>query len=222
MIKIKPTHKKPLLILCAALLTFGAGCMLALKQPPPELNLAVPFTTQAPNGNWAGNENCEETSAVMAAAYLNGNTQETLEANVAQDEINKLIVWENENLKYNANTGAHETASMIQSALNLHTIVKDDFTEDDIKNAITNKFVVLLPLNAQLLDPSNYPDLHPSYHMVVIRGYRDHLFYINDPGTTLGKNNPYTFEQIHNLAADWNQVTKKIDTGKKTIIIVSK
>lgn len=221
-IKKNLINNKIIILGSISLLVIGAGCMFAFKQPPTELNLPVPFSTQAPTGNWANNEACEETSAIMASAYLNGSTQEDLPADMVQEEISRLITWENEHFKYNTNTGARDTAAMIENNLNLKTTIKEDFTEGDLKMALTNNAVLLLPLNAQSLDPSNYPDLHPTYHMVVIRGYKDHTFYINDPGTSKGKNNAYTFEEIHNFAADWNQETKKIDTTKKLVIVVSK
>jgi len=216
------SNKKIILVGSILLLVISAGCITIFKQPPNELNLPVPFSTQAPTGNWANNEACEETSAIMAEAYLNGNTQETLEADVVQDGITTLIAWENDHLKYNENTGARDTATMIENTLNLKTTIKEDFTEGDLKTALSNNAVLLLPLNAQSLDPSNYPDLHPTYHMVVIRGYKDHTFFVNDPGTSKGKNNAYTFEEIHNFAADWNQETQKIDTNKKVVIVVFK
>src|SRR5687767_2969126 len=50
----------------------------APSQPkiPGTLSLPVPFTPQAPTGNWdtIHNEACEEASAIMANAYFSGMT----------------------------------------------------------------------------------------------------------------------------------------------------
>jgi hypothetical protein len=40
--------------------------------------------------------------------------------------------------------------------------------------------------------------------------------------STRGKNNTYTFNEIHNFAADWNQETTKIETTKKIVVVVYK
>src|SRR6185369_12908370 len=73
---------------------------------PYAVILQVPFTSQAPNGNWNRNEDCEETSITMATAFLNGQTGNTMSAGDAQRAINQLKSWENINIGYNMNTGA--------------------------------------------------------------------------------------------------------------------
>lgn len=189
---------------------------------PTELNLSVPFTTQAPYGNWSGNKDCEEASVVMAYTFLTGQIHDVLPADYVSKQIEKLKAWENENFNYNADTGAGETATMIKAVYGLKTDYLVNFTEADLKQAISQYKVVILPLNAQFLAPSNYPDLHPTYHMAVIRGYQNNLFFINDPGTSTGKNNAYTFDEIKKIAADWDPIKNGMDLNKKVAVVVSK
>lgn len=184
--------------------------------------MTVPFTTQAPTGNWEGNKNCEEASAVMAAAYLHGDTRDEMPADFAQQEISKLVQWEENHFHYNADTGAAETAQMIEGALQLKTSIIHDFTEDDLKKNLLSQQVILLPLNAQILATDHYSDLHPTYHMVIIHGYNSKGFLVHDPGTTKGKNNLYTFEELKKAAADWDNPHQRMDQGKKVAIVVSK
>jgi len=193
-----------------------------LTSKPAELTLPIPFSTQAPNGNWDGNENCEETSAVMANAYLNGNTQEEIPPTDAQKGIDELVQWEQQNFHHNANTGAAETAHMIEAVLHLKTNIITNFTADDLKNAIKNHQVILLPLNAQSLAPDNYPEFQPTYHMVVVTGYENENFTVNDPGTSKGENNKYLFAQLQAASSDWDSANKKIDAAKKLALIVYK
>jgi hypothetical protein len=215
-------YKKAVIFAVPIIIIAGVMLFYSLKPQSKELNLPIPFSTQAPTGNWDGNENCEETSAIMAYQFLNGNREDELPADMVQSQISKLIAWEQANLKHSANTGAEETGQMIQKALDLKTNLLKDFTENDFKKTLQNQQVILLPLNAQLLAPANYSNFHPTYHMVVVRGYDEKGFFINDPGTGSGKNNHYTFNELKSAASDWNATDKKIDTTKKTAIIVSK
>ena len=82
--------------------------------------LQVPFTSQAPNGNWDRNEDCEETSIVMATAFLNNQTGNTMSVSDAQKAINQLKAWENINQGYNENTGADAIKKMAEGAFGLN------------------------------------------------------------------------------------------------------
>ncbi len=184
--------------------------------------LQVPFSSQAPNSNWDRNEDCEETSIMMANAYLTGSTEDKLPREAAQNAINTLKTWEAANLGYNANTGAEATTRMAEGAFGLKIKKITDYTEKDLKNAIDDHHPVLLPINARLLGNPKYQDTGPLYHMVVVRGYDAKGFYVNDPGTEGGDGNQYTYDILKKAAADWNQVTKQMEPQSKIALVVSK
>lgn len=203
----------------AALFIFKVVIPAAL---PAKVILRVPFSAQAPTDNWSRNEDCEETSITMANAYITGTTEDKLPAAAAQEAINNLKKWEAANLGYNANTGADATTKMAQGAFGLKITQIPDFTEADLKNALTNNHPVLLPINAKLLGSPQYRDNGPTYHMIVLRGFKGDTFIVNDPGTNNGDGNEYSFEVLKKAAADWNQTTKMIDTTRKIALVVSK
>jgi len=192
------------------------------KKPSESVVLPIPFTSQAPNGNWDRNEDCEETSITMAKAYLDGITVNLLPAAEAADAINKLRNWENVNIGYNIDTGVDATKKMAQGAFNLKVKELPNFTADDLKKEIAAKNVVLLPHNARLLNNPKYLENGPTYHMLVIRGYRGNTFIVNDPGTESGNGNEYTFETLKNAAADWNQSAQRMEPDRKIALILSK
>jgi hypothetical protein len=219
-------HKKIVILLVIVLLV--AGAIFAVRaatgqtKVPAAVSLPVPFTTQAPDGNWVGNENCEETSVVMANAYLTGNTADTITPADAVVAINNVVQWENANIKTNANTGAADTAKMAAGVEGIKAKVINNYTELQLKQALAKKEVVLLPIDATKLNNPNYTQPPPTYHMVVLRGYSGDTFYINDPGLNQGDNNAYSFTTLQAAGADWNNNTNSMDANAKPAIVLSK
>ena len=191
---------------------------------PTTLSLKVPFTPQAPTGNWdkEHNEACEEASALMAAAYFNGDTRSKIPAAEVEQELTRLFEWERANFGYSLDTNSVETAEMIRSVYGLKTKIINDYTEDDIKQAIReNKVVIVLAAGRKLGNP-NYTAPGPLYHMLVVRGYTATKIITNDPGTRNGENYQYSFATLKNAPADWDHATNTIDESKSVIIVVSK
>jgi hypothetical protein len=189
---------------------------------PARVILQVPFSAQAPTNNWSRNEDCEETSIMMANAFLTGTTEDKVPAPAAQEAINNLKQWEQTNLGYNADTGADATTRMAEGAFGLTIRQIQNFTEADLKAEITNKHPILLPINAKLLGSPQYYSDGPTYHMIVIRGFKGDTFIVNDPGTNNGDGNEYSFAILQKASADWNNTTKTIDNSRKIALVVSK
>ena len=176
---------------------------------PASVILQVPFSAQAPTNDWSRNEDCEETSITMANAFLAGTTEDRLPAAAAQNAINNLKGLGTTNLGYNANTGVDATTKMAQGAFGLTITQIQNFTEEDLKNALANNHPILLPINAKLLDSAQYANGGPIYHMIVLRGFKGDTFIVNDPGTDSGDGNEYPFSVLQNASADWNNATKR-------------
>jgi len=211
-------------ILVPVLLGLILAISLVVVKPamPLAVILQIPFTSQAPNGNWDRNEDCEETSITMARAFLDGQVRADMTVTDAQRAINQLKSWENINIGYNKNTGAEATTKMAEGAFGLRVTQIIDYTENDLKNALAEGHPILLPINAKLLNNPKYLNGGPLYHMVVLRGYHKGKFIVNDPGTVTGKANEYTFEVLKNAAADWNQATKSLVPNSKIALVLSK
>lgn len=192
------------------------------NQVKAEVNLPIPFTSQAPTQNWDRNEDCEETSIAMAMAFLNGQTNEHMSVTDAQNAIAQLKTWEQANIGYNADTGAVATTKMAEGAFKLKVKQINNYTEQDLKKALSKGHPVLLSINARQLGNPKYQDTGPFYHMFVVRGYNAEGFIVNDPGTEGGAGNVYTFETLKNAAADWNQAKQAMEPTSKIALILSK
>ena len=191
---------------------------------PTTLNLKVPFTAQAPTGNWdqLHNEACEEATALMANAYLTGNTSATLSAAYVEQQISLLTDWQVKNFGYSLDTTSAQTAQMITAVYGLKATLLPNFTADDLKSALQAGHPVLISEAGQLLGNPNYKSPGPVHHMLLIRGYTPEGFITNDSGTRNGQNYFYTFATIDNAAADWSLAAKNVDRSQKIAIIVSK
>lgn len=195
---------------------------------PTTILLPVPFTPQAPTANWdkLHNEACEEASAIMAAYYysppkIGGDIGVVLDPSTVESEIQKLTDWQQQTFGYYLSINSQETARMIKAVYGLNAEVMEDFSARDIKNALADGKLVLLPANGRMLGNPYYKRPGPIYHMLVIKGYDSKgNFITNDPGTKRGLNYPYTFDVLSNANGDWNHDSKNVDLTKKMIIVV--
>lgn len=197
---------------------------LTPQEIPEKLLLQVPFTAQAPTGNWdeLHNEACEETSAIMAAAYFSGDTRKVLPAPEVEKQLATLTDWQEKRFGYSLDTTAAETAEMIREVYRLNADIVTDYTSEDLREALAAGKVIIVPINGRLLGNPYFRQPGPIYHMIVIRGYTKTELITNDPGTRNGENYRYSFATIKNAAADWNHDTDTIDTIKPLMIVVSK
>jgi hypothetical protein len=190
----------------------------------PLIALSVPFTPQAPTANWdeLHNEACEEASAIMAYAYFSGMTNNTLAPTFVESEIEKLTKWQQETFGYYLDITSVETARMIEEVYGLNTGLIANFTEQQIKQALSENKLVLISTNGRLLGNPNYKQPGPIHHMLVVTGYDEDGFITNDPGTRKGLNYRYDFQTLQKAAADWDHTAHTTDTAIKIAILVSK
>jgi len=188
------------------------------------LNLPVPFTPQAPTGNWdqLHNEACEEATALMANAYYSGVKDVNLSPTYAEGQISKLVAWEDANLGYDLDTTSAETAQMITQVYGLQTKLQNDFTADDIKKELSQNHLLIISEYGRALGNPNYKQPGPIHHMLLIKGYDGNNLITNDSGTKHGLNYIYSFDTIYSAAGDWSHVTNNVDQSKKIMIVVWK
>ncbi len=196
--------------------------------PPPssstknEVNLTVPFTSQAPHANWSEpyQNFCEEASVLMAASYVLG--QSIANANDADQKLLAIKDYEMKEFGYYLDTTAAETAKILTDYYKVKQVkLLDNPTTDDIKNAVAAGKVVIVPAAGQDLDNPNFVGAGPVYHMLVVKGYtNDGKFITNDPGTRLGSNFLYKYDNLMNAIHDWVGFDRDIHEGKRVVIIV--
>lgn len=189
---------------------------------PAEVNLDVPFTSQAPHANWdlPYQETCEEASALMVDAFYDGRTG-VIPVNEADAALKKLVAWQEATFGYYEDTTAAETARILKEYYGYaNVLVRPIATVDDIKRPLARGLPVIVPAAGKLLGNPNFRNGGPDYHMLVIRGYTPTLFITNDPGTRKGREYTYSYDTIMNAAHDWTGSKSTVTTGKRVMIIV--
>jgi hypothetical protein len=187
---------------------------------PAEVNLKIPFTSQAPHQNWdlPYKEFCEEASILMAVSYVNNDP--ILGPDDADAKLLAIKNFEEKKLGFHEDTDAEDTAKIMREFYSLEKVeILNDPTAKDIKKALANGKAVIAPFAGRELGNPNYHQPGPLYHMLVIKGYRKNGDFItNDPGTRKGADYIYQEKVIMDAIHDWND--GDVNNGKKVIIIV--
>lgn len=183
-----------------------------------EINLAVPFTSQAPFANWdlPYKESCEEASVLMLDYFYRNLS---LNPALANQEILKLVDWQK--IKFGAyeDTDAAQTAQMLREYFGYKNVrVQYDISIDDIKKELAQGRPVIVPAAGQLLPNPFFRQPGPLYHMLVIKGYKNGKFITNDPGTRRGADFVYSFDSLYSAIHDWN--SGNVYAGRKAMIVV--
>ena len=187
---------------------------------PSEYNLAVPFTSQAPHGNWVPpyKEACEEASALMAAFYFQKEPDGQIDPETADEEILRIVAFEDTFFGYNADTTAAETALLIENYYHLTTELVMNPTADQLKEQIAAGYPIIMPAAGRELGNPYFTAPGPRYHMLVIKGYTEEGFITNDPGTRHGEDYFYSTDVLLNAIHDWNG--GEVELGEKVVIVV--
>lgn len=192
---------------------------VAKPTPPATINLAVPFTTQAPFAVWEQpyEDGCEEASAAMVEYYLTKKT--FTDRSAADAELRRLFAWEDATFGTNKDSTAAETARMIREYYGREkVVVKTHITAADIRAELAAGRPVIVPAYGKALKNPNFKNGGPLYHMVVIKGYiGDTHFITNDPGTRNGADYTYTTAVLMGALHDWNG--GDVQNGVPTMIV---
>lgn len=188
--------------------------------------LNVPFTSQAPTGNWSDprqQDGCEEAAILMAWSWIKNQQLSPADAEKA---ITDIADFETAHYGNYFDFDAADTARMMTDYYGYTDLeVKIDPSIEDIKNALRAGKLVLAPANGRKLGNPNYTAPGPLTHFLVIKGFDDStgLFTTNDSGTRLGKNYTYKYETLYNALVNYPSGHHEDQTGRpKAMIVVAK
>src|SRR3989338_2996423 len=115
---------------------------------PPEVNLAVPFTSQAPFANWdeVHEDTCEEASVLMVHAFYEGQARGTIDPNVAEEVLMDMVESENLIFGYFKDTTAEETARFVRTYYGHERVeVLDNPSVETLKRHLAEGHPVIVP-----------------------------------------------------------------------------
>ena len=184
---------------------------------PKSMNLPVPFTSQAPEGNWdqPWQDACEEAAVLMLAGYYHKHDVSPL---YAKDEIIKMVDWQTQRgWEYSIpiEKVKQQTEKYI-GGTRTYQIVQDP-TIDTVKSFVASGHPVLVVADGKALPNPYFSGDGPVYHALIIRGYDEEHFITNDPGTKRGENFKYSYSDLMNAIRDWNGGDVK--SGDRVILV---
>jgi hypothetical protein len=182
------------------------------------VNLPVPFTSQAPEQNWdqPWQDACEEAAMLMLDAYHKGYGVSPL---FARDEILKMVAWQDAR-GWEYSISMEQIRQFAEEYLKLNGTVRviENPGVNDIKRLLAEGKPILAVADGKALPNPYFRNGGPVYHALIIRGYTDDSFITNDPGTRLGENFLYRYDDLLNAIRDWNGGDVK--HGERVVLVV--
>lgn len=188
---------------------------------PARVNLAVPFTSQAPEKNWSQpwQDACEEAAILMMDGYEKKYGTSPL---FAKDEIIKMVAWE-EARGWGLSIEIEKIKQIFDEYLgystsDAKTVIVENPTIEQLKQFIAAGRPVYVVADGKALKNPHFQNGGPEYHALVIRGYTEKTFITNDPGTQFGENYEYPYDRLMNAIRDWNGGDVK--SGRRTVLVI--
>lgn len=197
-------------------------------QPPVNLPAAVllpvPFTPQAPLGNWAQRQHtCEEASLTMVDRYLRGDHSGGLiDPHTADATINEISGW-----KPVQDMRVQQLGEMAQTHLGwaFKILAIDRLT---MKQQLALGRPLIFGVRTHGLGNPNYPGYSSHFeqtgwsvsHYLVVTGYdQNDTFVLNDPGLTRGHGYHISFDQLVHAVDDLDQAYPNLNDGRVFLVL---
>lgn len=210
------------------LLALLVAAVMAAATPPPawpkEVVLPVPYTSQAPLGNWADRQHtCEEASLLMVDRYLNGDHSGSLiNPREADQGINAITPW-----KPADDLTPKQLGEMAQLHLGWAYSVYPA-TDAAMKRQLALGRPLIVGVRTHGLGNPNYPGYRTHFdqpgwsvsHYLVVVGYDPAGNYVlNDPGITLGHGSRITFDQLMYAIDDLDVAYPNLNAGRVFLVL---
>ena len=190
---------------------------------PPRIRAGVPFTAQAPLGQWDDpvfQDGCEEASILMAWHWVQGTGIEH-----AAREIQALADFQREKYGEHRDRSAADTAQLMRDYFQYQNVtVQTNISIENIKATLRDGSVAVLPMNGQALGNPHFTPPGPERHMLVVHGYDAETdeFITNDPGTRHGKDYRYPADVFYSAIRDYpTGYHEPIESVEKVMLVVS-
>ena len=190
---------------------------------PRAVILPVPFTLQAPLGNWVQRQHtCEEASLVMVDGYLHGDHSGNLiDPRTAEQAINQMTGW-----KPSVDLTTQEVGELAKEYLHWEfKVLPADRL--NMKQQLALGRPLIVGVRTHGLGNPNYPGYlnhfeEPNYsvsHYVVVIGYESDNYVLNDPGVTHGKGYHISFDQLMHAIDDLDQAYPNLNSGRVFVVL---
>jgi len=192
-----------------------SDAVAAPAAPPAGAILKVPYTVQAPFGNWKFHqESCEEAALLMYHGFIEGDQRADIPPAEADQGLRAMKAWQVTNWGREADLTIDRTGQLAQQYYSYHYQVIT-VTPDSVKQAIAAGHPVVVPVMTHALQNPHYGPMSV-YHEVVIKGYTQTGVVTNDAGVQEGRDWFYSWS-ILNSAIDAQ--TPRMSQGRLGLIL---
>ncbi len=200
--------------------THESSALGEVEEVVESVNLAVPFTSQAPHANWdmPYQEACEEASVIMVDAFYRGVREGEMDKDEVDAVLLEMVAFEETQLGFTPDMTAEETVAFITAGFGYEAEVLENPTGEALKDHMRAGRPVIVPAAGQQLGNPYFTPPGPVYHMLVLRGFTKTQFITNDPGTRRGEAYLYDIDTIMTAMHDWNG--GDVEHGNKVAIII--
>jgi hypothetical protein len=197
-------------------------------RPPAELpahvSLPVPYTSQAPLGNWAQRQHtCEEASLLMVDLYLGGNhSGAPIDPRTADAGINRITAW-----KPAVDLTPAQVGQVAQKHMGwTYQILPAD--RPHMRQELALGLPLIIGVRTHGLGNPNYPGYYTHHeqagwsvsHYLVVTGYgTSDDFILNDPGITRGHGYHITYDQLMHAIDDLDQAYPNLNAGRVFLVL---
>jgi hypothetical protein len=189
--------------------------------------LPVPFTTQAPLGDWAKHqESCEEANLAQVSAFYAGDHSPVLEPHSADRTITSLVAWQVKSWGSEDDLTDLRLGQLAQGYYGYDYQVLR-LTDSGMQAQLHAGHPVILGVTTHGLGNPHYPNyeahyLQPGYsvsHFITIVGYDGANFILNDPGITAGHGYPVSFQQLAFAVRNLDDQHPNLDEGQVMLVV---
>lgn len=193
---------------------------------PQQVLLDIPFTPQAPFGNWDDvrqDNGCEEASILMAMHWITGDE---LTADIALKEIVAMSDFQLARYGHFHDSSTEDTLKLLNDYFQYeNAFIRFDISVQDIKKELALGNAVIVPVDGKKLGNPYYSPPGPDRHKLIIIGYDDNIreFITNDPGTKRGEKYRYAYEVMENSIVDYKTgMHEPISEIRTAMLVVEK
>jgi hypothetical protein len=202
----------------------SAGPSASPSPLPTNVLLPVPYTDQAPLGDWAAKQHtCEEASLAMVDRYLAGDhSGSQIDALTANAAINRITRWKPAVDLTTEQVGEVATEHLGWS----HEVLPA--TRANMQQQLALGRPLIVGVRTHGLGNSNYPGYATHYeqpgwsvsHYLVVTGYdQSGSFVLNDPGLTRGHGYSITYDQLMHAIDDLDQAYPSLNSGRVFLVL---
>ena len=193
---------------------------------PEHLLLQVPYTTQAPIGNWAQRQHtCEEANLAMLSAYWQHDPSVVIDTQRADATISALVSWQVQQWGSKDDLTPTRLGELAKQYYGYgYMLVPND--PQVVREQIAAGHPLIAGVRTHGLGNANYPGYSNHFeeqgwsvsHYVLVIGYDTDGVWLNDPGITKGRGYHITWAQLAHAIDDLTQHQPALSEGQVLLV----